>query len=155
MKTIDPDGHDIIPLNPELDLNKEGFGVIELGVRNLVEVLWKLGYRTVCSCAGHEGGLEPYPWVVIPINLTTDTKALVQLAQVIASFNAVQGENGKMPNAIDCWTLVPMVGHAGFAVYLQPLNNNVDRSPEVISKLRKNADELAIFLSSELGIGND
>jgi hypothetical protein len=146
---VDPDGNPGIPLPPDLDLTKEGFGVVDQGVRELVRVLWKLGYETVCSCAGHEKELEPYPWVVIPINMVSGAKPLKKLAELVAKFNLTQGVNGQLPQAIKTWALIPMMGPAGFAIYLQPFENNAAHSPETISKLRKQADALAIFMEQE------
>lgn len=145
----DPDGHPIIPLHPELDLREVGFDVVELGVRNLVKILWELGYRTVCSCAGHPKELEPYPWVVIPIDLTVSGEQLLKLAEAVAHFNISLGKDGRLPQALRTWALVPISGPSGFAIYLQPLNPNTRRSPKTISRLRTSADQLALYLEKK------
>lgn len=82
----DPDGHPIIPLEAALDLDNEGFGVIELGVRRLVEELWRHGYRTVCSCVGHVREMDPFPWVAIWMDPNAPIK-LATLANAVAHFN--------------------------------------------------------------------
>lgn len=147
----DPDGHPTIPCEPDLDLGEDGFEMVELGIRNLVSVLWNLGFRTVCSCAGHTEALEPFPWVVIPMDLATSGIQLLKLAEAIARFNMSMGEDGGMPKSSQTWTLVPLMGPSGFAIYLQPFNSNTEHSPQTISLLRKSADQLAIYINEECG----
>lgn len=139
----DPDFHPSIPLEPELDLKKEGFEVVELGVRKLVEALWISGFKTVCSCAGHKDALEPYPWVVIPIK---NPNALFKLTKMVAEFNKSLGKDGKMPRALETWTLNPNVSPSGFSIYLCPFDSNQRKSERKISKLRKASEALAAFI---------
>jgi hypothetical protein len=143
------DGDKIMPLPPEMDLEEYGFEIIEEGVKKLVKVLWRLNYKTVCSCAGHKSALEPYPWVAILIDLNDPTKQLERLAETVARFNISIGKNGNLPRAIDTWTLMPIISPKGFSIYLQPCNINTRRSFKKILRLRKAADELASYIEKE------
>jgi len=145
----DPDGHKTTPLLPELDLDVRGFDVVEVGVRELVKVLWGLGYRTVCSCAGHTKGLEPYPWVVIPMGSASISNPLEKLALAVARFNVSLGKNGSLPEALKTWVLAPHCHIGGLLIYLQPLDTNVVRSPQRISELRQSSEKLASFIKNE------
>lgn len=148
---FDFEGHEIIPFDPEMDLEICGFDYVEEGVRNLVKVLWKHSYKTVCSCAGHENDLSPYPWIVIPINLNTQGTMFPKLVEVIAKFNMSLGENGQLARDIDTWSIIPIIAPScGFAIYLEPTDINVKRSTQRISELRKSANNLAFFLEKEL-----
>lgn len=145
----DPDGHKTTPLLPELDLDIKGFDVVEVGVRELVKVLWGLGYRTVCSCAGHTKGLEPYPWVVIPVGSANISNPLDKLAMAVARFNVSLGKNGRLPEALKTWVLAPHCHVQGLLIYLQPLDTNIGRLPERISELRQSSAKLALFVKNE------
>jgi hypothetical protein len=148
---MDFEGHEIIPLYPEMDLEAVGFDVVEKGVRDLVRILWKLGYRTVCSCAGHERELEPFPWVAIPMDTASPRRPLEKLAHAVARFNMTFGTNGQLPALKDTWALVPLFGPCGFAIYLQPSDNNKGESLARISELRKISKSLADYLESQCG----
>ncbi|MEI6843319.1 MAG: hypothetical protein WCK48_02340 [bacterium] len=142
---FDFEGHEIIPLEPDLNLEYIGFNYVEEGIRVLVKTLWKIGYKTACSCAGHVKNLEPYPWVVIPVNLAQD-QFLNKLAIAVARYNMSLGKDGGMPRAIDTWSLIPIIATAGFMIYLQPTDINRERSTARISELRKSSSDLATFI---------
>jgi hypothetical protein len=142
----DPDDHPTIPFPPEMDLEVQGFEVVELGIRELVKVLWKFGYRTVCSCAGHRHDLEPYPWVVIPMNLAVVSNPLEKLAKAVARYNVSLEKDGKMPQALMIWTLSPLCRDQELVIYLQPLDTNTVRSLKKISELRRSATKMAHFM---------
>ena len=145
----DPDGDPIIPLEAALDLNQEGFQIIERGVRRLVEVLWRRGYRTVCSCAGHIKELDPFPWIAISLDLNAPIK-LAKIANAVARFNMMFGKDGHLPEWEDTWTLCPLISPSGFSIYLHPLDSNKIRSLSRISELRQRADVLASLFEKEL-----
>lgn len=147
---IDFEGDEIIPCGPEMDLEVCGFDYVEKSIRNLVKVLWKNGYKTVCSCAGHENELSPYPWVVIPIDLQTQRHILAKLLEIIAKFNMSLGENGQLAKDIDTWSIVPIIAPScGFSIYLEPTDINIKHSKQRISELRKSANDLAEFIEKE------
>ncbi len=149
MNVNDPDGHETAPYDSGLDLDRVGFSVVEQGIRDLVKILWKLGYKTICSCAGHEKALEPYPWIAIPMESTGPRNQLEKLFGIVARFNISLGENGALPEALAAWILLPMNTSYGFTVYLQPYDNNQRRDPEKISQLRQVSQKLALFIEQE------
>jgi len=141
----DPDGHYPIPLPPQREVDKERFETVEVGVRQLVKTLWDLGYKTTCSCEGHETNLEPYPWIVIRIKACKLSKGLEKLALAVAHFNLSQGVQGRLPEARKTWTLSPQFVEGEMHIYLQPLDINPTRSFDRISELRQTANELALY----------
>jgi hypothetical protein len=145
----DPDGHPTRPFPPDLSLDERGFGVIEEGVKELVKVLWELGFRTACSCAGHTHALEPYPWVAMPIGLSKIDNPLDKLSRSVARFNKSLGKDGSMPKALETWVLVPLLMGQELLIYLQPLDVNLDCSKEKLSELRRSAKSMALFLKNE------
>jgi hypothetical protein len=149
MNMDDPDGRETAPYEIGLDLEDVGFSVIEQGIRDLVKILRKLGYKTICSCAGHERALEPYPWIAIPMEFTGHRDQLEKLFRAVARFNISLGENGALPEALEAWILLPMNTSYGFTVYLQPYDNNQRRDPEKISQLRQASRRLALFIEQE------
>jgi hypothetical protein len=150
--SLDPDGHSAIHQPAALDLDKVGFDYVERGVRNLVETLWRFNYHAVCSCAGHEDDLEPYPWIVIPIDIAENPNKLSKLAEAVARYNMTLAESGHLPTATNVWILLPLFGPSGeFVIYLHPLDTNPERTPRRISELRKSADALASFLKWNCG----
>jgi hypothetical protein len=144
----DPDGAPIVPLPPELDLDKHGLGVVESGVRQLVSTLKDLGYKTVCSCAGHTGGLEPYPWLVFLVENEVDEKQLLRLIVALGRFNKSQGKNGNMPMAKDLWIISPIQQEIP-TIHLQPADLNPGRNLKRISVLRRQSEKLASFLRDQ------
>ncbi|MCX6758173.1 MAG: hypothetical protein NTX14_00510 [Candidatus Nealsonbacteria bacterium] len=149
MNVHDPDGHETAPYEAGLNLDHVGFSVVEQGIRDLVKILWKLGYKTICSCAGHERALEPYPWIAIPMEFTGLENQPEKLFRTVARFNISLGENGALPEALEAWILLPMNTPYGFTVYLQPYDNNQRRDPEKISQLRQASQKLALFIEQE------
>jgi hypothetical protein len=137
----------IIGKRAGLDLNVCGFNVIEPGIRNLVYVLHRLGFTTICSCAGHVKALEPLPWVAIstlPANLSD--RKLGGLMIFLARFNLSQGKNGKLPRASDTWVLSPQVVGNELLLFLRPQSLNERRSFAEIQRLRELGIKLASFL---------
>lgn len=123
--------------------------IIEGGIRDLVEVLNELGYKTVCSCAGHIGGtLETYPWVVILI----DKGSLLSLTRAIAHFNLSRGKNGCLPEARNTWSISPQIGpqttkdYEELMVFLIPRSSNENNKKEELQRLRILGRELSKFL---------
>lgn len=139
---------EVIGKVPELDLNIEGFKVIEQGVRDLVIVLWERGYRTVCSCAGHTKAFEAAPWVTILID-EADHQLLFKLFLAVGRFNLNKGEDGKLPRSIDTWVLSPQQVDEKFAVYLRPQVLNERRSYKEIKRLQRLGAELASFIENQ------
>ncbi len=127
------------------DLGVTGFEVVEEGIRSLVVVLWERGYNTVCSCAGHIGGLEPLPWITILVN-EADPWSLLRLNQAVGRFNLSQGENGMLPETAVTWVLSPQITQGGLAVYLRPQSLNERRDRKEILRLREIGEKLAKFI---------
>jgi hypothetical protein len=145
----DPDGDMTTPIEAKLNLDDVGFRIIESGVQDLVRVLWQRGYKTIASCAGHKRELEPYPWVAISIDPADSQNLLEKLLNAVARFNMSLGENGRLPEALKTWVLVPLFTISGFAIYIQPYDNNPICDPDKISELRKTSRNLAHFIEQE------
>ena len=145
----DPDGQGRISSDALLNLDNCGFDVTEEGIRTLVQVLWKLGYKTACSCAGHKKDAYPYPWVAILVKSIVPADGLTKLLRAVARFNRMLGEVDDVPDPVETWTCTPLNTDSGFAIYLQPYDSNSRRGKKKISKLREESRKLAHFLESD------